>query len=231
MIKTVIFDLDGTLADTLPDLQRAMNRMLRTLSLPEVGRADILAAINHGSRYFVQHCLPVELRGDDALVDRAHELYHKAYSENYCVETRPYDGMPEVISALSRRYSLGVLSNKRTVHVREIIRVLFSDLPRERFDPGCAAIPPFASVWGQSELPTKPDPAGALRVMAETGVSPDETVFIGDSDIDMKTAVAAGFYPLGVLWGYRGRDALTAAGARSLASSPAELPAIIAALE
>lgn len=217
--KAVIFDLDGTLADTIGDLTVAMNKMLVSFGWKTRTREEMLTFINQGARAFVKQSMPSDSykSDDDPIIDIAYDIYSKKYAEGYCVMTAPFGGMKDQLEALkSAGYKLGVLSNKQDVFVKDIIAQLF---------PGI-----FDVVAGHSTLPHKPDAAPAIDVAERLGVAPSECVFVGDSDVDMKTANNAGMYPLGVLWGYRGIDVLVSAGAKSVVSTPDGLAAKIVSL-
>lgn len=213
MIKAVIFDLDGTLADTMVDLQRAMNAMLRQCGWPERSREELTQFINKGARAFVARSMPEGSweTMDDEAVTRSLEIYSEHYAKCYLEGTAAFPGVAEALDALRERgISLAVLSNKQDRFTKAIIEKLF---------PGV-----FAEVWGQSDYPTKPDPAAALEIARRLGVEPAECAFVGDSDVDMKTAKNAGMRSVGVSWGYRDVDVLREAGAKAVVSNAAELP-------
>lgn len=212
MIKTVIFDLDGTLADTIDDLRCAMNRMLETYGYPLRSREDILRAINHGGRYFVAKSLPDDVYKtmDDDIVTEALGRYSAFYRENFCVYTHPFDGIPYVLDELKKKnIKLAVLSNKQDPFVKTIIGQLFPNV--------------FDIVMGHGEYPEKPDPSSALAIADRLSSKPTECAFIGDSDVDMNTAVNAGMNAIGVAWGYRSPELLEKCGAKLIASSGEEL--------
>ena len=216
MIKAAIFDLDRTLADTLDDLLTAMNGMLKDLGHPLRTREELHRFINRGVRYFVGMSLPEGLvdTWECETVDEAIRLYKAHYAECYADKTHPYAGLPEEVKRLKEAgYKLGVLSNK----LEEFVKITV-----EKLYPG-----DFDSVHGQTTLPEKPDPTMAYLVADELGVSPSECVFIGDSDIDMKTGVNAGMISLGVTWGYRSRECLVEAGAKATVNDPSELLSVI----
>lgn len=212
MLKSIIFDLDGTLCDTMDDLLCAMNAMLRSFGWPERTRADLTRFINRGARFFVARSMPDGSWQDieDDIVTAALKKYNECYAECCGKYSLPYEGIPEVLAELSKSYTLGVLSNKQHPFVRRIIESTF---------PGV-----FASVYGNEPgIPTKPDARAMDRLLGELGVEAAECAFVGDSDIDMQSARNAGMLPIGVLWGYRGRDVLEAAGAKVLCDEPKEL--------
>lgn len=211
--SAAIFDLDGTLCDTIGDLQTSMNEMLRTVGLPEVSRDTVISSINNGAREFVRGCLPKEVQHDEDKLDRCLSVYRECYSRHYLETTYAYAGMPELVADLrAAGFRLGVLSNKQDVMVKKIIYKLFGD---DAFDD--------YAVWGQAFLPHKPDPAAAYYVAGVLHVKPDETAFIGDSHIDIGTALNAGMFPVGVSWGYRPAELLVETGAKAICNTPDEL--------
>ena len=205
MIKALIFDLDGTLADTIDDIGWAVNRMLEDYGFPMLRRADHLANINNGAFKLIQRSIPENYRVDEDFVRRCLRSYESYYSVHYDVETYAYNGVREALSALSRRgYLLSVLSNKQDAYVKNIVDKIFFDIP-------------FVCAQGQTELPTKPDPTAPLLIAERMGLSPTEIAFVGDSQVDILTAKNAGMYPVGVSWGYRPAELLIAEGARVIA--------------
>lgn len=216
MLKAIIFDLDGTLCDTMGDLQISMNAMLRSFGWPERSRDELLRFINRGARLFVAQSMPEGSwhSVEDDIVSEALAKYNDCYAEHLGEDCRPYDGMGEALAALRARYRLGVLSNKQHPFVCRIVGETF---------PGV-----FTSVHGDAAgYARKPDPRSLDRLTSELCVAPEECAFVGDSDIDMKTAQNAGMLPVGVLWGYRSRDVLEQAGAKVLVADPRDLPAAI----
>lgn len=211
--RAFIFDLDGTLVDSMPDLETSMNEMLTSFSFPTRTREQLLSQINCGAREFVARSLTDEQRADDALVDRCLERYQRAYAVHCNENTAPYPGMVGAVTALRRRGAkIALCSNKDQCFCEQIIEKLFPGL--------------FDTVLGSGRFPTKPDPAGALWIAGEFGVEPGEVAYVGDSDIDMKTAVAAGFLPVAVSWGYRPLPLLVECGARRTVTSADDFAAI-----
>ncbi len=207
----VLFDLDGTLADTLEDLADAMNRVLRAEGLAEHGYAEYQGMIGHGIHQLVRDALPTDQR-EEATVARCFAEMMADYGEHSLIKTRLYDGVPELLGALGvRGLKLAVLSNKADEPTRRIAAALFAE--------GV-----FAVVAGaRPGVPLKPDPAGALLAAASLGVEPGRMVYVGDSPTDMRTALAAGMTPVGVSWGFRTRDELVEAGASAVLDRPLEL--------
>jgi phosphoglycolate phosphatase len=211
MKKAVVFDLDGTLADTIEDLANAVNRMLAGRGLPEHDLTHYKLMVGDGFRNLVTRALPESHRSGDYI-----ELARAEASADYalrCLErTAPYPGIEELLAALAARgVAAAVLSNKPDALTKKVIAGLFPD---DRFAVVRGEMPGF---------PRKPDPASALDLCARMGVLPSETLYLGDSGVDMKTAAAAGFFSLGALWGFRGEKELSEAGANALLHSPLDL--------
>ncbi len=200
-----IFDLDGTLAYTIDDLREAMNKMLRFYGWREVTVDDTLKNINNGARVFVQGCMPEEFRGNERLVDEAYAKYSEFYAGCYLHTTRLYPAVAGGISYLkSKGARIGVFSNKQDAQTKAICEKLF---PAGTFE----------IVLGHSgEFPHKPSPEGALHIAKVLGGRPDETVVVGDSDVDMRLAKNGGFHPVGVSWGYRPKELLSELGAEMI---------------
>lgn len=211
--SAAIFDLDGTLCNTIGDLKTSMNEMLRLMGHPEVSREVVLASINNGAREFVRGCLPDTVKHDDTELDRCFTAYKECYSRHYLDTTFPYEGLTELIRELSEAgIKLGVLSNKQDPMTKALIAKLYG---YDHFDE--------RAVWGHAFLPHKPNPAAAYYIAGTFGVRPDEVAFIGDSNIDIMTAINAEMHPVGVTWGYRSAEVLLATGAKILCDTPCEL--------
>lgn len=214
-MKAVIFDLDGTLADTVGDLSTAMNSMLAHYGYPQQDEPGILKHINNGAYEFVKGCLPEDKRSDEE-VRAAREIYSGYYAESYCDKTYAYDGMKEMCAELKRReLKLAVLSNKQDSFAKIIIEKLFSGI----FD---------IVMGGQPDnFPLKPDPAAAIFIAGRFNAYPRECLYVGDSDVDMKTSVKAGMNAVGVSWGYRSEEILVRAGAEHIIRSAEGLLALV----
>jgi len=207
----VLFDLDGTLADTLEDLADAMNRVLRSEGLQEHSYDDYQRMIGHGIHRLVGDALPPGAR-DDETIARCFDRMMEDYSAHSLVKTHLYDGIAELVRALrAGGVKLAVFSNKADEATRRIVDGLF---PAGSFDVVAGARP---------GVPLKPDPTGALLVAARLGVAPSGIVYVGDSPTDMRTAAAAGMRPVGVSWGFRTRDELVGAGAGTVLDRPLQL--------
>lgn len=202
MVYAVIFDLDGTLADTMDDLSTAMNNMLKKLGYDTRTKGELIRFINNGARNFVRLSLPVELQDIDLVVDSALTTYEDEYSKCYANDTYPFEGIPEALGGLKeRKIRLGVLSNKQDKFVRAITEKLFG---KKLFK---------FTLGNRDDLPKKPSPEGALLVAKTLGAKPENCIFVGDSDVDVKTAHNAGMLSIAVTWGYRTEQVLREAGA------------------
>ena len=189
-VRAFLFDLDGTLVDSLADIGAAMNHALATLGEPTHPLADYRRFVGEGVEVLAARAGP----GLDSAARRAEliDAYQRRYAEHLFDETVVYPGVPELLALLrARAVPLGVLSNKPDAPTRVICEALFP--------PGT-----FVCVQGQlPDVPVKPDPAAALALAAQLGVAPAEVAFVGDTAVDMRTAVAAGMHPVGVAWGFR----------------------------
>ena len=216
MIKAAIFDFDGTLANTLPDLKITLNLTRETYGLPPVTEADILVHVNNHMPVYIRRMIP-EL-ADEALWDEALERYYAFYDDHYLSETVPYAGIPEILARLKKNgVKLAVMSNKNHSHILKMVDAMFPDT--------------FDSVWGTiPEVPAKPNPARAFLIADELGVDASEIAFVGDSDVDMLTACNAKTIPVGVAWGYRPADVLRENGAVYTPADSDELYDVLASL-
>jgi phosphoglycolate phosphatase len=210
--KLLIFDLDGTIADTIWSIRDGVNLAMDKYGLPRKEYEDIRAAIGNGARLLIKRCIPKELRDDETFCSRVFEDYDRFYEQTYANVDGCYDGMSEAMHELySRGYKLAVLSNKQDAYTKKIISLLFEDGIVEY-------------VAGQTALPTKPDPTVPLMIAEHFGVAPSECAFIGDSEVDVRTALNAGMTGIACAWGYRPKEML--ADADVIIGSPSELTRI-----
>lgn len=211
-IDAVVFDLDGTLLDTIGDIARSMNAVLQRHGYPERPVDDYYARVGYGLEGLVRRLLPDR---DDTTVGLLAREMTAEYRSTPIVATKPYDGIVPLVDALSRRgIQLAILSNKDDELVRRIVDMT---LP-----------PRFAHVQGQRpDQPPKPDPRSTLAIVGSMGATPERTAFVGDTEVDMQTARNAGCIAIGVGWGFRDAAAVAAAGAHQMCSTPAELAALL----
>ena len=209
--KAIIFDLDGTLIDTLEDIGNAVNRVLTERAFPPHPMDAYRYFVGDGSAMLVRRALPVRARVEETITE-CFEAFLEEYGKTWKEKTRPYDGIPELLDALTeKRLKLAVLSNKPHELTKRCVSELLANW---RFD----------AVLGQrDQVPKKPDPAGALEVAERLHVPPKQFLFIGDSAVDIKTAIGAAMFPVGVLWGFRPAEELKENGAQALVSRPQEV--------
>lgn len=198
--KLVIFDLDGTLVDTIADLGTATNAALAAKGLPQHKPEAFRGMVGHGVRNLVKRAMPEPMRADDRAVDALLKLFLAYYIEHLDDRSRPYPGIPELLADLQAAgVQLGVASNKFQAGAEKLIGRMF---------PGIA----FAAVLGgRPGAPLKPDPAVVDEIRLRAGVSREETLMVGDSGADIAAAEAAGVACVAVSWGFRSREALAAA--------------------
>ena len=200
MNKLVIFDLDGTLLNTIADLAAGVNHTLAAHDLPQHTIDEYTLMVGNGMRKLVMRALPGELAADDAFVDGMLAEFLNYYADHIDVHTKPYPGVPELISTLSAQgYRLAVASNKIQAGAEKLIQEFFPGIP-------------FVAVMGNSPLyPLKPDAAVVEYIMDKAGTDRAHTVMIGDSGTDIQTARNAGIPVIAVSWGFRPRHELTVA--------------------
>ena len=211
-IKALIFDLDGTLADTIPAITDAVNMTLTELGFPTREHSEIRSYIGKGPRHLISEALPKDAVLDDPyLVDRALGIYDKMYAKTYLNTNSLYDGMEEAIITLSKYYKIAVLSNKQDEYVKNLVKQLLPDgiceLARGTVDG----------------IPAKPNPSALLEIMDKLNVFNYECILIGDSEIDIATAKNAEIECLSVSWGYASKTKLIMKGAQEIINSPNEL--------
>lgn len=206
-MKAVIFDFDGTVADTIPAITEGINLSMRALGFPEHTEEEVIGFINHGSRELVRRAIPAEYRADEAFVDRVLSLYNEQYGTVYFHTSRAYPGVAELISELHRAgVRVGVLSNKQAPVLEQLCRLVLEE-------GSCDAV-----VGVERGGPVKPDRALTDKLLARLGTDPADCVMVGDSHVDVATARNAGMRHVGVTWGYRSAEQLRAAGAVELAA-------------
>ena len=211
----VLFDLDGTLLDTLEDIAAAVNRALVSLSLPPHPVESYRTFVGEGIAVLARRVLPPD-RHSDADAAACLAAISREYGNGLLAKTKPYDGVVDLLRELVKRnIGIAIVSNKPHDLTVRSVETLFAGIP-------------FGAVFGQRKgIAAKPDPTQALAAARELRVAPGVCVYVGDSGIDMQTAVAAGMLPVGVLWGFRTREELLANGAKAIVSRPAEILALL----
>ncbi len=206
---TFVFDLDGTLLDTLPDLVVLTNAVLRECGFPERTTAEVLSYVGNGVKALMYQAVPQD--ADEEAVEAAMRRWKELYPQYGYRLTKAYEGIPETVAELERRGArLGVLSNKFDAGVQEVVGAYLPGL--------------FAVAHGESaDIPRKPDPTGLLRTIEELGSAPERTVYVGDSTGDVAVARNAGTYAVGVTWGYHEAERLHAAAADLVIDDPRAL--------
>jgi phosphoglycolate phosphatase len=206
----VIFDLDGTLLDTLDDIAFSMNAALRELGAPMHRPAEYRRLVGQGLDTLAYLSLPGERR-DHETVKQCVAAMRKVYAGRWDHATRPYAGIPELLASLKKTgIRCAVCSNKAHEFTGKIVTNYF----------GTGV---FEMVLGGGKFPPKPAPDCALHIAASMGIAARDFLYVGDSDVDMKTAVNAGMYPAGAAWGFRSQEELCANGAKIIVNNPREI--------
>lgn len=215
MIKAVIFDLDGTLADTIDDMGNAVNAVLSAHGFPEHNVNMYKQMVGNGFAVLMRRALPPSIAspedGNEELFESLLAEAVSEYSRRSLETTKPFPGIEELLDVLSKKRLLcSVLSNKPDELTKHMVGALFPKIS-------------FLAVRGdRAHAPRKPDPSTALEIAKRAGVSPGEFAFIGDSGVDMKTGVASGMLPLGASWGYRSIAELEEGGAAGILFKPSD---------
>lgn len=208
--KAVLFDLDGTLINTLTDLANATNYMLEQFGFPthEVGKYKYM--VGNGMPKLMERALPNGHK-DEQSIKEALNIFLPYYNAHSLDNTAPYNEIMQLLCELkNRNIKTAVVTNKAHLSAVSLVEKLFLNM--------------FSAVAGQKDgMPTKPNPTVVFNVMNELGVLPNECIFVGDSGVDMQTAKNSGAFALGVLWGFREKDELIKNGADDVIASPLEL--------
>lgn len=213
--KVLIFDLDGTLLDTLPDIAENINKMLSKYGYPKRTYAEMRKFIGCGAKNLVKNSIGVPLT--EAELEERLEFYNKIYTASSSPMTKLFDGVSDMLVELKKRgYKLAILTNKPQSTTDRVVKEHLS-----LFE--------FDAVVGQRQgVKIKPDKEAAVKIMNLLGCSPKNTYMIGDGETDALTAINAGINGISVLWGYRDKNELEAAGAKTFVSAPKELLEILA---
>jgi len=210
--EAAIFDLDGTLVNSLNDLADSANAVLRSHGFPAHDVEAYRYFVGNGSRKLIERILPADRAADATFVRDFMAEYKARYAAHLLDKTKPYDGIMEMLAELRRRsIPMAVCTNKHQSAAEAIMEALF---PHDMF---CEII------GDQDGLPRKPNPSKVLHIMKNMGVTGDKTLYFGDTSVDMDTARNAGAFAVGVLWGFRPAEELTEHGADILLKHPMEL--------
>ena len=216
MYKACIFDLDGTLTDTLESLTYSVNATLKELGLGQITDTQCKAFVGSGARRLIEQCLQVAGDPQAKRIEEAMQAYGRIFKKNCTYHVAPYDGILDMLEELKEQgVQLAVLSNKPHLQTKDVVATFFEE-------------DTFVRVYGQQEgVPRKPDPAALHMILEELGVSQKECLYIGDSDVDMMTGCAAGVPAVGVTWGFRSKDVLASHGATYIVDKPEEIISIV----
>ncbi len=211
-MKACIFDLDGTLTSTLDSIHYSVNETLKEMKLPNITKEECRQFVGDGARCLMERALFRTGEENVSRIEEAMKVYGRIFDENCTYLVEPYEGIVDMLQALkARNIKLAVLSNKPHPQTVKVVREIFGE---DVFD----------FVQGQTEgIPKKPDPTGVWRLREKMGVLEEECLYIGDSEVDIQTGTRAGAKTVGVLWGFRSREALIEAGAKNLITHPKEL--------
>lgn len=209
--KAAIFDLDGTLINSLEDIADSLNGVLAKNGFPPHNLEQYRYLVGYGVKQLVEHGIPAGHRQNET-VEKCLAEYREAYRHNWNVKTKPYDGITKMLEALAgSSVKMAVLSNKADDMTKVCVQQFLPDGQ-------------FEIVMGQRDgVPRKPDPTSALMIAEQLSVSPDEIAYFGDTSVDMQTATASGMYAVGVLWGFRSRQELEENGAKFLCEMPSQI--------
>ena len=202
----ILFDLDGTLLDTIADISAAVNHVLKEMGYPERTLDQVLRFVGNGARRLMEQAVPQGGNAEEAF--RRFQVY---YSANCQEKTKPYDGIPEALKALGKKYPIAIVSNKPDTAVK----------------PLCAQYFPGIYARGEStDCPRKPAPDMVYKAMEAIGA--DRCIYVGDSEVDVLTAKNAGVPCLSVLWGFRDREEMEAVGSTHFCEKTEDLTEAIA---
>lgn len=213
-MKTIIFDLDGTLLDTLADLAASANHTIEKMGYPTHPLESYRYFVGNGVPKLLERCLPEDKRSEENILT-ARELFSGYYNVHFADKTKPYEGVPELLGSLKKSgVKMAVASNKSDEFTQSIVKKFFGDI----FD---------MVQGGKADVPKKPAPDIAFGIMERLGAVSENTYFAGDSNVDMYTAKNAGLTAIGCLWGFRTKEELVDGGADFLAEKPSDIYDII----
>lgn len=208
MIKGVVFDLDGTLANSIEDIADSMNIVLSEKEFPTHDYDTYKTFVGRGLKALVENALP-DSGINEATLEACFNRMISVYDENCLAKTCLYPGIAELLTELQKRnIKIAVFSNKANELTQKVVKVLLADWPLEMV------------IGAGGDIPRKPDPTGALLISEKMGIAPEELMYVGDSGVDMQTAGNSGMYAAGVLWGFRSMEELLENGAEVLVENP-----------
>lgn len=211
MIKACIFDLDGTLLDTISTISYYANKTLEEYGFEPYTEDEYKYFAGNGARKLLERMLDAGKIDRDKYFDKMFKFYNKEYDSDVTYGTNPYDGIPELLAELKTLgVTTAVLSNKPDFAAKEAVKRFLGDLIDVTYG-------------GRDGVALKPSTEGVNNLMDELGVSPEECLYIGDTSVDMQTGSSAGIYTIGVLWGFRKRDEIEEAGADMIVAHPSEI--------
>lgn len=211
-MRACIFDLDGTLTNTLESMTYSVNLTLEEMGLPGITKEQCRMFVGNGARVLMEKSLKASGDADASRIEEGMKIYGRIFDQNCTYHVTPYEGIPEMLKALKdKEIHLAVLSNKPDRQTVKVVREIFGEAM-------------FDYAQGQKEgIRRKPEPDGVWYLMEQMHVSKEECLYIGDSEVDAATGKNAGLKTIGVLWGFRDRETLETAGADHLIERPEEL--------
>lgn len=213
IFRAAIFDMDGTLVNTIEDIADGVNEMLEHFNLPTKTVDEVRLAVGNGAMKLVERTILLgDKATDENFLIEALNYYDGCYKRRMLNKTKPYDGIIEFLSELNaKKIPLGICTNKQNFAAVEIAKKILSPI---KFD---------AVVGDERGKPKKPDPTNALSIAKKFDVAPSEVAYFGDTWVDVQTAINAGFFPVGVTWGFRPESELVESGAKLIVHHPREI--------
>lgn len=210
--KAAIFDMDGTLVDTLEDLCDSVNDMLAIYKFPQRTIEEVKNFVGNGAKKLLERALPEDKNSDKNFLENALATYDKCYSQNLLKKSKPYEGIMDFLKNLqSKKIPLGICTNKQNFAAQIIAEKILSPIKFEKV------------IGDEKGKPRKPNPTRALEIAKSFGVAPAEVAYFGDTAVDMNTANNAGFLAVGVTWGFRPEGELKESGAKIIVHHPHEI--------
>ncbi len=211
MKKLCIFDLDGTLLDTLPTISYYCNLTLREFGLPEIEEERYKYLAGNGAKVLIERMIAEVGAEREEYFDKMFEFYNREYDKNFSYLTKVFDGVPELLKGLADiGIKTAVISNKPDFAAVSVVKMFLGDLV-------------YIAHGGREGIPLKPAPDGVFKIFEEAGVTADECLYVGDTGTDMETGKNSGIFSIGVLWGFRKEDELLENGADLIVSHPLEI--------